>query len=93
MGAQGDNELTLQGQEAQKVKALEREIAELRHEVAELRGSGPRRSGARMIVGKLTKRVRMAFASSGALSVVVLLLVLTAGIAVAASNPTFMPRR
>ncbi len=73
MGREEDNELTLQAQEAQKVKALEREIdelrhenAELHHEVAELRGSGPRRGGSGlMIVGNLTKRVRMAFASSG----------------------------
>ena len=65
MGTEVDNEQTLQ-----RLKALERENAELRHENAELRGSGlPRRGGGggRMIVGKLKKRVRMVFASSGAL--------------------------
>ncbi len=88
MGTEEDNALTLQ--EAQRLEALEREIAELRHENTELRGSGPPRSGGgRMMIGKLTRRVRMAFASSGALSVVVVLLVLTAGVAVAASNATF----
>ncbi len=88
MGAE-DNGLTLQGL-ALRLEKLEHENArmrsenaELRHEVAELRGSGPRRGGGRMI-GKLTKRVRMAFASSGALSVVVLVVALTAGVAVAA---------
>ena len=84
MGREGDNEQTLQ-----RLKALERENAELRHENAELRGSGLRRGGGggRMIVGKLKKRVRMALASSGALSVVVVLLALTAGVAVAATVP------
>lgn len=41
------------------------------------------------MIGKLKKRVRMAFASSGALVTVVVLLVLTAGVAVAASFPTY----